>query len=94
MLTIKLLLNSVISTPGETFTTVNIKDFYLNTPMPRYEYMRLKLEDLPKDFIEEYNFRDKVTKDEYIYVEICKGMYKLPQAGILVQELLEKNYMQ
>ena len=52
--------------------------------------MRLKLEDLPKDFIEEYKLRDKVSKDRYVYVEIFKGMYGLPQAVILAQELLEK----
>ena len=91
MLTVKLLLNSAISTPGGKFMTIDIKDFYLNTPMPRYEYMRLKLEDLPEDFIEEYNLQDKVTKDGYVYVKIRKGMYRLPQAGILAQELLEKD---
>ena len=71
--------------------TINIKDFYLNTPMPRYEYMRLKLEDLPKDSIDKYKIRDKVTKDGYIYVKIHKGMYGLPQSGILAQELLENG---
>ena len=33
LLTIKLLLNSVISTPGTTFMTIDISNFYLNTPM-------------------------------------------------------------
>ena len=47
LLTVKLLLNSVVSTPGTKFITIDIKYFYLNTPMPRYEYMRLKLSDLP-----------------------------------------------
>ena len=79
MPTIKLLLNSAIPTQRARFMTINIKDFYLNTPMPTYEYMRLKLEDLPKDFIDEYKLRDKVTKDGYVYVKICKGMYGLPQ---------------
>ena len=71
--------------------TIDIKDFYLNTLMPRYKYMRIELEDLPEDFIEEYNLQDKVTKDGYVYVKIRKGMYGLPQAGILAQELLEKD---
>ena len=43
LLTVKLLLNSIISTVGAKFMTIDIKDFYLNTPMARYEYMRLKL---------------------------------------------------
>ena len=51
MLTLKLLLNSVISTKGEKFMTVNIKYFYLNTPMKWYKYMRLKLAELPEGFV-------------------------------------------
>ena len=33
LLTVKLLLNSVISTPDAKCTTIDIKDFYLNTPL-------------------------------------------------------------
>ena len=43
-------------------------------PMPRYEYMLLKLEDLPEDLIAEYKLQEKSTKDVYIYVWIRKGM--------------------
>ena len=71
--------------------SIDIKDFYLNTRMMRYEYKQLKLEDLPEDFTKEYKLRDKVTKDEYVYVKILKGMHGLPQSGILAQELLEKG---
>eukprot|EP00804_Cyclotella_cryptica_P019948 CCRYP_007857-RA/>CCRYP_007857-RA protein AED:0.46 eAED:0.46 QI:0/-1/0/1/-1/1/1/0/132 len=46
MLTTKILLNSAISTKGARFMTIDIKDFYLNTPMVRPEYMRLKLSDI------------------------------------------------
>ena len=89
LLTVKLLLNSVVSTPGARFMTIDIKDFYLNTPMPRYEYMRLKLSDLPADFVEQNGLAEKVTADGYVYVEIRRGMYGLPQAGLLAQKLLE-----
>ena len=91
MLTIKLLLNSVISTKDARFMTIDIKDFYLNTPMKRYEYMRLKMSEIPQDFIEEYNLHDKVTTDGYIYLEIRRGMYGLPHAGKIAQDLLEKR---
>jgi hypothetical protein len=40
LLTVKLLINSVISTPGARFFTMDIKNFYLCTPMTRYEYMQ------------------------------------------------------
>ncbi len=39
LLTVKLLLNSVVSTPGAKFMTINIKDFCPNTPMSRYKYI-------------------------------------------------------
>ena len=41
LLTVKLLLNSVISTPDAKFMTIDIKYFYLNTPIDRFEYMEL-----------------------------------------------------
>jgi hypothetical protein len=51
LLTIKLLLNSIISIPKAKFMTMDIKDFYLNTPMARYKYMQLRLVDIPEDVI-------------------------------------------
>jgi hypothetical protein len=38
LLTIKLLFNSVISIGNAKFMTIDIEDFYLMTPMKRYEY--------------------------------------------------------
>ena len=32
-----------------------------------------------------------MTKDDYVYVEYWKGIYGLPQADILAQQLLEKG---
>ena len=65
---------------------VDTKDFYLNTPMKRPEYMRLKITDIPDEIIEEYNLREIVDEDRYVYCEITKGMFGLPQAGIIAQE--------
>jgi len=45
---------------------IDIKDFYLNTPMKRYEYMRLKMQDIPDEIIKEYKLDQKVTTDGYI----------------------------
>ncbi len=90
MVTVKLHLNSVISTKGARYCTINLKDFYLMTPMARPKYMRMKLKDLPAKFFELYNLTDKVNFNGYIHIKIQKGMYGLPQAGILAQELLKK----
>ena len=90
-LTVKLLLNSVISTPDAKFMTINIKDFYLNTPMDRFKYMKLKLSNPPKDFVKLYNLVSKVDKNGFVYLKIRRGMYGLLQSGILSQQLLGKQ---
>jgi hypothetical protein len=47
MVTVKLHLNSVISTKGARYCTIDLKDFYLMTPMARPKFMRMKIKDLP-----------------------------------------------
>ena len=88
LLTVKLLLNSVISTLRAKFMTIDIKDFYLMTPMERREYFRIKLELFPEDVINEYNLRNQVDDKGYIFCEVHRRIYGLPQAGLLAQEQL------
>jgi hypothetical protein len=90
LLTVKLMFNSVISTPAK-FMTINIKDFYLMMPMERYEYFCMKLELFPPDIIEEYELRNKVDADGIFFCEVQQGMYGLSQAGIIAQDLLTKQ---
>eukprot|EP00804_Cyclotella_cryptica_P012262 CCRYP_013844-RA/>CCRYP_013844-RA protein AED:0.25 eAED:0.25 QI:0/0/0/1/0/0/2/0/707 len=91
MLTAKLLFNSVISTPGAKFMTMDISNFYLMTPLPRPEYLRLKLSGIPTEIIREYRLDLLAEPDGTIYVLVQLGMYGLPQAGLLANELLEKR---
>ena len=53
--------------------------------MKRYEYLKLKLRDIPDEIIKKYNIKDKATPDGSVYLEIRKGMYRLPQAGLIVK---------
>jgi hypothetical protein len=46
--------------------------------------------DIPEEIIEQYKLRESETPDRYIYTKITKGMYGLPQARIIVHELLEE----
>ena len=71
--------------------TLDIKNFYLKTPMKRYEYLRLKITTLPDEIIEEYKLKDKVDSKGYVYVEVRRGMYGLPHAGLIAQQLLEQR---
>ena len=91
MLLVKLMIDSVISTPGAAFMTLDIKKFYLNTPLKRFEYLKLQLADLLEDVIEHYQLKDMETPEGCFYVEIRKGMYGLLQAGLLTQELLKQR---
>ena len=87
--TAKLLFNSVLSTPNGKFLTADLKDFYLGTPMSRYEYMRIPIWMLPDDIIEQYNLTP-LFSNGFVYVEIRRGMYGLPQAGRLANDQLVK----
>jgi hypothetical protein len=83
------MLNSIISMPGAQFMSLDVKNFYLNTQMTRYEYFQIKINDVLGEIIKQYNLREKMDKDGYLHIEVQKGMYGLPQAGNLAQELLE-----
>ena len=91
MLLVKVLLNSVISTKDARFMTGDLKNFYLGTPMKRYEYIRVKLEDIPQEIVDEYKLTTIATKEGWVYIEIRRGMYGLPHGGIIAQEQLEKR---
>ena len=84
---VKLLINRVTSHPGAKFACFNIKNFYLGTPLDRPEYVWIKLTDIPRELIDEYNLNAYVH-DEWIYFEITKAIYGLEQAGKLANDLL------
>jgi hypothetical protein len=84
--TVKILFNSVISTPGAHFTIGDHKDFYLNTLMTEYEYMHIPVSVIPDSIIQEYKLADLVHHN-HVYVGIQKGM-GLPQAGHIANDHL------
>jgi hypothetical protein len=61
ILTVKHLINSTISTPNTKYMTMDIKDFYCNTPMARYKYMQLQIADMPDDDIKHYQLTKIAT---------------------------------
>jgi hypothetical protein len=85
----KILFNSVISTPDARFMGIDLKDFYLGTPMERYEYMKIPLHMFPDAILEQYNLMD-LQVNGFVYVEIRRGMYGLPQAGRLANDYLRE----
>ena len=77
--TTQYLLNSTISTPGDRFMTLDIKDFYYGIAMARYEYMKLALACIPDKIINQYSLRT-ISSDGWVYLEIRKGMPGLKQS--------------
>ncbi len=73
------------------FLGIDIAHFYLNTPMPEPEYIRRHFDIIPEEIIAKYNLQDLVNREGWVYIEIQKGMYGLPQAGILANQLLENT---
>jgi hypothetical protein len=52
--------------------------------------MKIPFALLPINLIDHYQLQEKVL-DDYVYMEICKGMYGLPQADILANKLLKEQ---
>ena len=85
--TIKLHLNSVISTKGAKYMTIDIKNFYLDTPMDTPEYIFLPKKIIPPLIYHTYEL-EKMVHNDRIYAQVNKGMYGLPQAGKLAHNQL------
>ena len=60
--------------------TIDIKNFYLNTPLACLEYIKIPAKYIPDNIIEAYDLQDKIHEG-FIYVEIRKSMYGLPHSG-------------
>ena len=70
--------------------SLDLKDFFLATPMEHAEYMKVQTKYFPTDISEYYNLHDK-EHNGYIYIKIQKGMYGLKQAAVLAYKNLIKN---
>ncbi len=87
----KMLSNSVISTKGARFMTMDISNFYLMTPLHHPKFIRVKLSNIPNQVIEEYKLREIATKNGSVYIKAKQGLYGLPQSGLLANEFLKKQ---
>ena len=91
MPTVKIFINSVLSTKYAKFMTLDVKDFYLNTAKMQYKdfaYMRIPINIIPPEILKLYAH---LVHKEYLYLEVSKGIYGLPQAGKLANEQLTRH---
>ena len=54
--------------------------------MVDFEYMKLPLRMFPQEIIEQYNLKDRVAAEGYVYVDIRKVMPRLKQAWRLASD--------
>jgi hypothetical protein len=90
--TSKLMWNSVLSTKGAKYMCLDIKNFYLTAPLDRFEYMKMPISLFPSWTREQYNL-DTHAKNGFVYLEMRRAVWGLPQAGILANKVLRKRLL-
>jgi hypothetical protein len=85
MLDAKIHINSVISDAkhGARHLGLDIKNYYLGTPMKYFQYMRVPPSAIPQEVWDDPRYDIQVADDGYVYLEIRRGMYGLKEAGII-----------
>jgi hypothetical protein len=86
--TVNILINSTLSTEAAAMMMMGIKNYYLGTALPRFEYMKMLLSRFPEEIVRKYNL-NALAFDGWVYIEIRKYMYGLKQAGLLANQLLQ-----
>ena len=87
---VNLMIDSVLSRLNACCVWFDFKKQILQTPMDQPEYVRIKLSDISQKFIEEYNFT-QLVQNGWIYFDILRGWYGLPQPGRISNDLLCKH---
>jgi hypothetical protein len=99
LLDAKLHINSTISDAhkGARYLGIDIKNFYLGTPMAFFQYIRVRPSAVPQEVWDDPRYDIPIADDGYVYIEIRRGMYGLKEAGViafnqLVQKLAPYGY--
>ena len=87
--TSKLMWNSVLSTENVNYMCRDIKNFYLSAPLDCFEYMKIPIGLFPTWIVTQYNLMKHVLNG-FIYLEMRRAVWGLPQAGILANKLFRK----
>jgi hypothetical protein len=67
----KILFNSMISTEDAKFCTMDITNFYLNTPLDCPEYLWIPVSLIPDEIMQEYKLH-ALTKNDNVMARINK----------------------
>ena len=91
-ITSKIVRNILVSTTKAKCICIDIKTFYLVTPLTRYKYLHIAITLIPEKIIQQYSLLPLV-RNGFIYLDIRKGMYGFPQAWRLENDLLTELRM-
>jgi hypothetical protein len=83
---VKVLLNSTLSTDSELMT-MDIKDFYLGTPLEISQYIKVDCKFITPECMDKYDLH-KFVHNGYILHKVDKSIYGLKEAGRLSQDKL------
>jgi hypothetical protein len=84
--TIRLLLNAIVS-EGAKMMCIDIKDYYLGTPLAEPEYMSVNLKHIPIDIQNKYNLQ-QLAHNGSVVMRLGTTVYGLKSAGRLSQDRL------
>lgn len=73
--------------------TVYIKNFYLNSPLKRYEYLMVWLSNLPEDMIAHNKLKENGTTEGHVYVEVKNQCMGHPKQGYWHRNYLKRGLM-
>ena len=83
--TVKIHLNSFISTKVAKYIIADIKNFYYGMPIENFEYMHLPLELVIDEIVQQYNLKQILVNGK-VYFQIRKGIPGLKQVGIIIHK--------
>jgi hypothetical protein len=94
MLDAKIHINRTISDAKKSarHLGLDIKNYYLGTPMDYFQYMRVHPSYIPQEVWDDPSYDIHIADDGYVYLEIRRGMYGLKEAGIIAfNQLVSKS---
>jgi hypothetical protein len=71
--TFKILINGTLSTKDSAMIMMDITNYYLGIPLPRFEYMKMLLSRFPEEIIQKYNL-NALAVYGWVCIEIRKGI--------------------
>ena len=76
---------------GARYFGIDLKNFYLGTPMTNYQYISVLQKMIPKEVWDDPRYTIHISADGFVYLEIRRGMYGLKEAGVLAFEQLARH---